>query len=340
LAITFQQTPEPAALQAGDVFSTGQVMDEAVGIRPTLLAIKPHYDREVAAGRAVGIACGLKNSGIGNGAQEWGRGRLVVERDGTISLYNGYTEMGQGLLTVLVQYASEVTGLPASVFRPRVDTTYALACGQTTGSRATLFGGRAVMSAASKLRADLDAGCALADLVERIYPGDVLVDDTTPLGADVPKVKTHTSFGYATQLCVLDETGRVARIVAAHDVGRAVNPALCEGQIEGAIAMGLGYALTEELACRDGMPETFKLRELGPLRARDVPAIDVILVEVPEPEGPMGAKGVGEIGLVPTAAAVAGALEAFDGVRRCTLPMRDSPAARAMSVGRRDRRCS
>jgi CO/xanthine dehydrogenase Mo-binding subunit len=192
-----------------------------------------------------------------------------------------------------------------------------------------------VVGAAAKLRADLDAGLRLADLVGRVYAGDVLVDDTTELGASVPKVKTHTAFGYATQLCVLDENGRVARVVAAHDVGRAVNPALCEGQIEGAIHMGLGYALTEELACVDGMPETFKLREIGVLRARDMPEVEVILVEDPEPEGPFGAKGVGEIGLVPTAAAVAGALEAFDGVRRFTLPMRDSPAARAMTVGRR-----
>ena len=147
-------------------------------------------------------------------------------------------------------------------------------------------------------------------------------------------VKTHTAFGYATQVCILDEQGRIERMVAAHDVGRAVNPALCEGQIEGSIHMGLGYALTEELRLADGMPSTFKLRDIGVLRARDMPKLEVILVEEPEPEGPFGAKGVGEIGLVPTAAAVASALEAFDGVRRYTLPMRDSPAARAMSVGR------
>ena len=103
----------------------------------------------------------MKNSGIGNGAQEWGKARLVVEQDGTVSLYNGYTEMGQGLLTVLVQFAAEVTGLPASIFRPKVDSTYALACGQTTGSRATLFGGRAVMSAAAGLRAALDEGLSI-----------------------------------------------------------------------------------------------------------------------------------------------------------------------------------
>ena len=322
------------ALEVGDTFSTGQVLDKSVGIKKTLAAVKDVYYDARRRGRAVGIGCGLKNSGIGNGVDEWGKARLVVESDGTISLYNGYTEMGQGLLTVLVQFASEVTGLPPLLFHPKVDSTYALQCGQTTGSRATLFGGRAVTSAASKLKADLDSGRALADLAGCVYAADVLVNDTTALEAKTDRIKTHTSFGYATQVCVLDERGAIERFVAAHDVGRAVNPALCEGQIEGSIHMGLGYALTEELPCPDGMPATVKLRELGVLRARDMPDVDVILVEEPEPEGPFGAKGVGEIGLVPTAAAVAGALEAFDGIRRFTLPMKDSPASRAMSVGR------
>jgi xanthine dehydrogenase molybdenum-binding subunit len=322
------------ALDVGDTYSTGQILDKAVGIKKTLEAVKPVYEQARSEGRAVGIACGLKNTGIGNGAKEWGKARLVVEPDGTVSLYNGYTEMGQGLLTVLIQFAVEATGLPASVFHPKVDATYQLACGQTTGSRATLFGGRAVLSAGEKLKQDLDRGRTLADLVGQVYAGDVLVDDTTPLGAPVKKIKTHTTFGYATQVCILDDSGRVERFVAAHDVGRAINPDLCKGQIEGSIHMGLGYALTEELPCADGMPVTFKLRDLGVLRARDMPAVEVLLVEEPEPEGPHGARGVGEIGLVPTAAAVANALAAFDGRRHHALPMKDSPAARAMSVGR------
>ena len=321
------------ALSVGDTFSTGQVMEKSVGIRKTLQAVKPHYDAAVREGRAVGIACGLKNSGIGNGVPEWGKVRLVVRADGSVELYNGYTEMGQGLLTVLVQFAVESTGLPASTFVPKVDTSHEVDCGQTTGSRATLHGGNAVLVAGAKLKADLDAGHTLADLSGRVYAGDVLVNDTTALGAAVAKIKTHTTFGYATQMVVLDAKGRVERVVAAHDAGRVVNPALCSGQIEGAVHMGLGYALTEELHCENGMPVTFKMKEIGVLRARDMPLVEVILVEEPEPEGPMGAKGVGEIGLVPTAAAVASALEAFDGIRRMSLPMRDSPAARAMSVG-------
>jgi len=322
------------AVEVGDLFTTGQVLEKSVGLKKTLLAVKDRYYRAREEGRAVGIACGMKNSGIGNGAKEWGKVRLVVEEDGTVSLYNGYTEMGQGLLTVLIQCAVEGTGLSPAVFHPKVDSTYALACGQTTGSRATLFGGRAVQSAARKLRADLDAGKSLADLAGEVYAADVLVDDTTAPGKSNGKIKTHTAFGYATQVCILDENGHLGEFIAAHDVGRAVNPALCEGQIEGSIHMGLGYALTEELPCPDGMPATFRLRDIGVLRARAMPRTEVILVEEPEPEGPYGAKGVGEIGLVPTAAAVAGALEAFDGNRRMTLPMKDSPAAQATGVGR------
>jgi xanthine dehydrogenase molybdenum-binding subunit len=273
--------------------------------------------------------------GIGNGVPEWGKARLLVEGDGTVTIWNGYTEMGQGLLTVLVQCAVEVTGLPASRFRARVDSQHPVDCGQTTASRATLLGGRAVATAASQLRADLDRGRTLEDLAGTIYAGDVLIDDTTAPGAPVERVKTHTAYGYATQLVLLDAEGKLERVVAAHDVGRVINPDLCAGQIEGAVHMGLGYALTEELACPGGWPASYAPRELGVLRARDMPPVEVHLVEEPEPAGPFGAKGVGEIGLVPTAAAVAGALAAFDGEHRATLPMRDSPAARALSVGRR-----
>ena len=318
------------ALEVGDTFGTGQVLEKSVGIRKTLLAVKPHYEAALREGRAVGIACGVKNSGIGNGVVEYGKARLVVGEDGRITLYNGFTEMGQGMSTVLVQLAVESTGLPASTFVPKVDSTFNLDCGQTTGSRGTLLGGRAVLDAAGKLRRDLDAGRTLADLAGTVYEGETSIRDTTALGAKVDKIKTHTTFGWATQVVMLDTFGRVDRVVAAHDAGRVLNPALCSGQIEGAVQMGLGYALTEELRCEDGMPVTFKLRDLGVLRAQDMPTVEVILVEDPEPEGPMGAKGVGEIGLVPTAAAVASALEMFDGKRRMTLPMKDSPAAQAM----------
>jgi xanthine dehydrogenase molybdenum-binding subunit len=326
-------------VEVGDTFATGQVFEKSVGIKRTLLAVKDRYYDAQRAGRAVGIGCGIKNSGIGNGAKEWGKARLVVEKNGTVTLYNGYTEMGQGLLTVLIQMAVEVTGLAPDIFQPKVDSTFDLSCGQTTGSRATLFGGRAVEIAAGRLRADLDARGSLEALAGSVYEGDFLIDDTTSPGETnrEGKIKTHTAFGFATQVCILNEKGELDRVIAAHDVGRAINPALCEGQIEGSVHMGLGYALTEDLPCPDGMPASFRLRDLGALRARNMPDVEVILVEEREPEGPFGAKGVGEIGLVPTAGAVAGALYAFDGIRRQNLPMRDSPAARATGLGFRTR---
>jgi xanthine dehydrogenase molybdenum-binding subunit len=322
-------------VRVGDVFTTGQVLEKGVGVEKTLLAVKDAYYAARAEGRAVGIACGVKNSGLGNGALEIGKCTLVVENASSVALYTGFTEMGQGLLTVLIQCAAEASGLPAAVFHAKADTRFDLGAGQTTGSRATLLAGRAAVDAAVKLKADLDKGASLAELEGRTYTGEIRIDDTTALGQTKNgRIKTHTAFGWATQMVVLGPTGAVERVIAAHDVGRAINPQQCEAQIQGAVHMGLGYALTEELPCRDGVPVTFDVRQLGVLRAQHMPEVQVILVEEPEPEGPFGAKGLGEIGLVPTAGAVAAALEAFDGKRRTTLPMKDSPAARALNIGR------
>ncbi|MEF2073098.1 selenium-dependent xanthine dehydrogenase [Consotaella aegiceratis] len=323
------------AVRIGDVFSSGQVLEKSVGLEKTLSAVKDAYYEAKERGEAVGIACAVKNSGIGNGAIEYGKTRMTVEPDGTVSVNLSFTEMGQGLLTIMSQCASEVTGLPASIFRPRVDTRFEIGVGQTTGSRGTLLAGRATIEAAKALKADLDQGLTLTDLVGKVYVGDTVIDDTTAPGETKNgKIKTHTAFGWATHLAVLDAEGKVARMVVAHDVGRAINPQQCEAQIEGAVHMGLGYALTEQLPCKDGMPVSANLRDIGVLRASDMPKVEVILVEDPEPEGPFGAKGVGEIGLVPTAGAVAGALAAFDGIRRTRLPMNDSPAAAPLSAGR------
>ncbi|MEJ2582839.1 MAG: molybdopterin-dependent oxidoreductase, partial [Acidobacteriota bacterium] len=157
--------------------------------------------------------------------------------------------------------------------------------------------------------------------------GEYICDFTTAPGADVAEPVTHMAFGFATQVVVLGENGTVEKVVAAHDVGRAINPQLCAGQIEGGIHMGLGYALSENFPCTDAQPDSLRLNDLGILRPAHTPPIEVILVEVPDAVGGYGSKGVGEIGLVPTAGAVAAALHAHDGIRRTSLPMVDSPAA-------------
>ena len=197
------------ALHVGDMFSTGQILEKSVGIAKTLLAVKPAYDAACAQGRAVGIACGIKNSGIGNGAIEYGKCRLVVQPDGTIDLHTGFTEMGQGLLTMLTQCAVEVTGLPAGIFRPQVNSRFEIGTGHTTGSRATLLAGPAVIDAATKLKADLDRGMTVAGLAGRVYAGEYCINDTTAPGETKHgKIKTHTTFGFATQVVVLSETRR------------------------------------------------------------------------------------------------------------------------------------
>jgi xanthine dehydrogenase molybdenum-binding subunit len=318
------------AMDVGGTFSTGQRMESSVGLKKTLEAVKDIYKNAKYAG----IACGIKNVGIGNGMPEYGRAMLEVRDDGSVGIYTGYTEMGQGLFTVLQQTACEETGLPPSVFNfVSADTKYDLDCGQTTGSRGTFLGCRGVQEAARKLKADLDANNTLKDLAGKTYFGEVLIDDTHSLDAKVEKPKTHFAYGYATQVVILDDDGRVKKVVAAHDVGRVMNPAQLEGQLEGSIHMGLGYALTEEFRVEGGIPQTMTVNSQGLLRARHMPEVELILIEETHPEGPYGAKGVGEIGLVPTAPAVAGALYKYDGIRRFTLPMKDSPAARFIKGG-------
>jgi xanthine dehydrogenase molybdenum-binding subunit len=313
------------ALDVGDLFCTGQEFEASVGLKKTLEAVKDIYK----GAKYAGIACGIKNVGIGNGMPEYGKAVLEVRGDGTIGIYTGYTEMGQGLFTVLQQTACEETGLSPNVFTfVTADTKYELDCGQTTGSRGTFLGCLGVQDAARKLRADMDSNKTLKDLAGKTYYGEVLIDDTHSLEANVEKPKTHFAYGFATQVVILDDEGKVKKVVAAHDVGRVMNPALLEGQLEGSIHMGLGYALTEEYRVEGGVPQCLTVNSQGLLRARHMPEVELILIEDQHPRGPYGAKGVGEIGLVPTAPAVAAALYKYDGIRRFTLPMKDSPAAR------------
>ena len=314
------------ALEVGDEFATGQVLDKSVGLKETLLAVKDQF----RAAKFAGIACGIKNTGIGNGVPDVGHASLAVEQDGTVTIHSGFTEMGQGFYTVLIQFACEVTGLDPRTMRVVVDTHFQQECGMTTASRATVLAGRAVQQAAGKLKAELDAGRTLADLAGQVFEGEYVVDWTTAIEDKTRKPITHLTFGYATQVAILDDDGRLRKMIAAHDVGRVINPALLEGQIEGSLHMGLGYALTEEFVVRDGQPVTTSMRSLGLLQARDMPDMEIVFVEDQEPEGPFGAKGVGEIGLVPTAPAVASALHAYDGIRRTRLPMLDSPAAASL----------
>ena len=304
----------------GVVWGPGQILDDgSLGAQACLDAVKPAYDEAITAGKAVGMGLGLKNSGLGNGFKEVAKAVVHFSEDGTVEVRHCWTEMGQGVHTVALQVAVEELGVEPERVRVVVDSTRELGAGQTTGSRGTLMGAGSVQDACRNALAD---GCRVG--VD--YEGEYRVDWTNSLSEGLEHPIIHSTFGYAAQMVVMDpETGAIEKVVAAHDVGRAVNPLLCEGQIEGAVHMGLGYALTEGFPCdEDGRPSNETLRSLAIIRPKDMPPVDVILVESPEPDSPYGIKGVGEIGLVPTAGAVATALRHVDGEWRTELPMQNA----------------
>jgi selenium-dependent xanthine dehydrogenase len=315
------------ALDVGDTFGTGQVLAAGVGLKQTLRAVRDAY----RSARYAGIACVAKNVGLGNGVTEYGRAILRPEDDGTVTLLHSWTEMGQGVHTVFQQLVCEELGITPDRVAVTVDTMRELDTGQTTASRATTLGGRAVIAAARALEEARD-GRKLDELAGQEFYGEYVVDWTTT--SDHPDPVTHLAYGWGTEVVILDDHGRVERVIAAHDVGRVMNPTLLAGQIEGGVHMGLGYALSEELELADGMPVAFTLKSLGLVPPAGMPIVEPIFIEEHQPEGPYGAKGVGEAAAVPTAAAVAGALYAFDGIRRTRLPMRDSAAAHAVQPRR------
>jgi len=307
-------------IKPGMVWGPGQIMDDGcLGAESCLDSVKADYYAARAEGKAVGVGLGLKNSGLGNGFKEITRAVVRLRSDGVTEVRHGWTEMGQGINTVAAQVVVHELGVDPSSIVVIVDTTRELGLGQTTGSRGTLMGAGAVKDACDVARQN-----GLTKDVDHV--GEYRVDWTTKLGEPgVENPVIHSTFGYAAQLVVMDpETKKIERVLAAHDVGKAMNPLLCEGQIEGSVHMGLGYALTEDFPSdpETGFPTFSTLRQLGIIRAKDVPRIDVTLIESPQPNAPYGIKGVGEIGLVPTAGAVAAALHAADGLWRTSLPMK------------------
>ena len=303
------------ALVDGLTTSTGQKL-AGVGIRACLDAVKDDYDKANYSG----LACAIKNSGVGNGMNDESRVIIEIVSDKKVILQHGWTEMGQGVHNMALQTLCEETGINPDIIRVVVDTDAQIKTGMTTSSRATALVGLAVINAAKCLKAELETN-SLKELSGKTYKGEFVCDWTTKPGSGDKDPIIHYSYGYAAQLCLLDDEGNISKIVAAHDAGKIMNPMLFEGQIHGGVHMGLGYALTEDLPMKDGYLESDKMRKLGILRAHETPEIIVKGVEVKDPVGPYGAKGIGEIGLVPTAAAVANAYYAFDGVKRVKLPL-------------------
>ncbi len=304
------------ALTEGKMTATGQVLEQGVGVRATLLAVKDEFYKS----KNTGLACGIKNCGVGNGMIDFSHALIEIKSEKEVVVKHGWTDMGQGISNVVIQILSAETGINPEIIQVEMDTEAGLPTGMTTSSRATVLLGNALIDAARKLKSDL-AKNRLAELSGKQYAGYSECNWTTKPGADVEKIVTHFSYGYATQLVVIDDQGKIKKIVAAHDAGKIMNKAMFEGQVEGAVVMGLGYALTEDLPMENGYLKSAKLKDCRLLKAKDIPEIVVIGVEVEDSFGPYGAKGLGEIGLVPTAAAVTNAYYQFDKVRRYSLPI-------------------
>lgn len=359
------------AVEPGDVLPNGQIADCSTALKETLLAVKDAYEKNKDH---CGLACAMKNAGVGVGLPDAGRADIHVE-GGKAVIYSATSDIGQGCNTIFQQDVAEATGLPKRLIENgECSTEAAPDSGTTSGSRQTVVTGEAVRGAAFLLR---DAMMAVArgeaaptkpvrakgDGVHMTYEDGTpyVVDDpqtlsaghteepvdpeaalralegcqfyyeylepTDKLGADKPNPKSHICYGYATHLVVLDKNRRVSEVYAAHDSGKVVNPIAIQGQIEGGVLMGMGYALSEDFPLKDSVPQA-KYGTLGLLRATQIPDIHAIYVEKDHllPVA-YGGKGIGEIATIPTAPAVQNAYRKVDGILRTQLPLSGTPYA-------------
>ncbi len=317
------------AIRPGGVLPNGQIVDESTGLVETLEAVKEEYEAALAAGKPVGIACAMKNAGVGVGIPDWGRVKLIVEDDAKLHIYSGASCIGQGLGTVLVQMTVTNTDLTRDdIVYERSNTWIAPDSGTTSGSRQTMITGEACRRACEKLMEAKGSDKSLKDLIGQEFYGDYLAK-TDPLGADVPNPVSHVAYGYATQVCILNEkTGKIDRMIAAHDVGKAVNPLSCEGQIEGGVVMSIGYAVREKYPIDENCKPIEKYGSIGLIRAHEIPKIDAIVIDKPGLNVACGAIGIGEITSIPTAPAITDAYYRYDGSRRYVLPIDNTPYER------------
>ena len=308
------------AIRPGQVLPNGQIADETTALVETLDAVRPIMEKNPKAG----IACAMKNAGLGVGVPDTGRCRIEI-RDGKVHLHSAAACIGQGMGTVQIQMAVETLGIPSEmVVYHEPDTALAPDSGVTTASRQTLFTGEATRRAALLVRDAAEKAGGIDKLEGQSFLGEY-TGITDKIGSHKPNPVSHIAYGYATHVVELDEEGRIAKVTAVHDVGKAVNPVAVEGQIDGGVVMGLGYALTEDFPLCEGKPLA-KYGTLGLWKANQIPEIESIpLGKSSKEELAYGAKGVGEIATIPTAAAVQNAYYNRDGVFRTKLPLEKTP---------------
>jgi CO/xanthine dehydrogenase Mo-binding subunit len=309
-------------IKPGDVLANGQTADPNTNLAACLDAVKDIYYQNPYAG----IACGFKNSGTGMGKKDIGRVLLSVEQ-GKVHIRTSASCMGQGIGQMVLTEICHVTELdPALFIHETADTVRTPDSGTSTASRQTVVTGEAARRAGEKLKAALDGGKTLADLEGREFFGEYSAK-TDPLGAIKDNPISHVSYSYGVQVIILNDEGRITKAVSAFDVGTPVNIQSVEGQIEGGMVMGIGYGVTEKFECIDGYPKT-RLGTLGLLRATEAPELEVILCQPKEEDKlpySLGAKGCGELCMIPTAPACAHAYYRYDGKFRQSIPLEDTP---------------
>ena len=310
------------AVRPGDTLPNGQIADENTAIVETLDAVREICEKNPKAG----IACAIKNSGLGVGVPDTGRCRITV-KNGKVHVTSSAACIGQGMGTVQIQMLCQTAGLtPDMIVYDTPDTKYSPNAGNTTASRQTLFTGEAAVRAASLLKDALDKEGSLSALNGREFYGEY-TGVTDKMGSPKEHPVSHVAYSYATQVVELNDNGTIKRVVAAHDVGTPVNPKALEGQIEGGVVMSLGYALTESFPLEQGRPMA-KLGTLGLFRADKTPDVVPVIIDRRMNGPAFGAKGIGEISSIPTAPAVQLAYYNRDGKFRTSLPLEDTPYSR------------
>jgi selenium-dependent xanthine dehydrogenase len=308
------------AIVPGGNLPNGQIADETTAYKECLEAIKEDYERHAIAG----IAGSIKNTGLGVGVPDTGRCIISVE-GGKVHVRTGAARIGQGLDTVVLQIACHTLNMmPDHMVIEVPDTKRTPNSGTTTASRQTMFTGQAVRKACLDLKKELEEGRTLEALEGREFYGEFTCV-TDPITTEKEHPYSHAAYTYGVQVVALDEEGKLEKVYAVYDAGQVINRKSAEGQVEGGVVMGLGYALTEDYPLIDCVPQA-KYAKLGLFRANAVPDIEVNFVCAPvKADIAYGAKGIGEIASIPTAPAVAGAYFKLDGVHRTRLPLEGTP---------------